>query len=179
MMIIGVVLLTWVVAALSFDWLWVTHRDAPWWRSVEQGCALAGVGASVASLAAFWAALRNVPPRTWTVAVGLTARHPVMAIAPLALEAVGVGTLVTGLTSTMSKVLLDTNIVLRLLAETDPRHELASGAVAHALRERRKIRPIVPAAPITPPSGAAGLRNSLLARLVPPADVVDASRYDA
>jgi predicted nucleic acid-binding protein len=34
----------------------------------------------------------------------------------------------------MSKVLLDTNVVLRLLAETDPRHQLAAGAVADALR---------------------------------------------
>jgi predicted nucleic acid-binding protein len=34
----------------------------------------------------------------------------------------------------MSKVLLDTNVVLRLLAETDPRHELGSVAVADALR---------------------------------------------
>jgi predicted nucleic acid-binding protein len=39
----------------------------------------------------------------------------------------------------MSKVLLDTNIVLRLLAETDPRHELASGAVADALRAGHEV----------------------------------------
>jgi predicted nucleic acid-binding protein len=39
----------------------------------------------------------------------------------------------------MSKVLLDTNVVLRLLADTDPRHELASGAVADALRAGHEV----------------------------------------
>jgi predicted nucleic acid-binding protein len=37
----------------------------------------------------------------------------------------------------MSKVLVDTNIVLRLLAETD--HELASGALADALRAGHEV----------------------------------------